>query len=148
MYALVDTCLTSKIYGYCYCMASLLHTDNKLIWLLKHLTVTHNNNWMINALCMLMEDLVAVYVGCAEKFTDTSSIIIYYHTVIFWCRKTLVKMQITGGSPNCTYHLKLNMSCEINKESEQAEYTKDLLPKSFWWEICQSFPLSTICTIL
>ena len=27
---------------------------------------------MINALCMLMEDLVAVYVGCGGKFTDTS----------------------------------------------------------------------------
>ena len=63
----ISTVITCFIYDYCYFMASLIHAYNKLIWLLKHLRVTHNNNWMINALCMLMEDLLAVYVGCAEK---------------------------------------------------------------------------------
>ena len=110
---------------------------------------------MINVLCMLMEDLVAVYVGFAEKFTDASKFkhhnilpiiymyiyiythiishthIIYVASALFdagkpwWICKSLVVHQIVNTIQN------LKLSCDINEESKQAEIHQSFTTQKF-----------------
>ena len=129
--------LDYQIDDYCCFMASLLHAYNKLIWWLKHLRVAHNNNWMINALCMLMEDLVAVLCRMCWKsllVLQISSIITHCHVASalfdagkpWWICKSLVVHQIVHTIQN------FKLSCDINKESKQAEIS----PKFYYPKVC------------
>ena len=69
------------------------------------------------------------------------------HSVNWW-RKTLVNLVNHWWFAKCL-HLNLTMSHDIKliKKANKQEFTKVLLTKSFWWEICQSFPPTNICAI-
>ena len=62
------------------------------------------------------------------------------HSVNWW-RKTLVNLVNHWWFAKCL-HLNLTMSHDIKliKKANKQEFAKVLLTKSFWWEICQSFP--------
>ena len=69
------------------------------------------------------------------------------HSVNWW-RKTLVNLVNHWWFAKCL-HLNLTMSHDIKliKKANKQEFAKVLLTKSFWWEICQSFPPTNICAI-
>ena len=113
-------CVTTYAYIYIYIY-------NKSM-LLTHCNHAYNHNY--------------TYTRCNVKVNKLVS----YNTCFGWWKPWWI-WWITGGKPTFTIHI-LTISCDIDKEIKKHEFTKILIAKSFRWEICQSFLLPNLCTIL